>query len=821
MSAVRNHLHFWLLAPALIIVMTWPTFYYVLDTETFWIPSAGQDVWYELWEGWYGGQILSGRADLFYTNLLFYPDGVSLIYHQHTAPHMLLYQLLRLLLPISSAYSLAFLLTLLANALATYICANLFVKDKWISLFAGAFVGICITLRAKTDAQFWTYYTLPLAVYFLHRAIAERSRLFALLSGLAVGLTVYIGFYVLVCLLITVGIYGLYLACSRWRDPGFWWLVFIAVIACAAISLPRLAPMLADREQVETVLEFRSYWDEASNDLLDFIAHPQFTKKCCRQHAYLGYVNILLACVGLALFHSRRKLMPWLLLLFVFIVLRLGTFLTINGVEYRDILLPKHYLNHLLPELFRGFAGGHHWVLGALLPLAILACYGLQALFRSTKSWRKPVVIIGLVVLLSLEHYHHPIARRVVTAESVAFVDWLKTEEEDQAIHLINLPMNTTFLRRYYNFIQMLTGYPQVEGSVNRLLPEAYAYINSNLLLRRWKEGEPVHCLPANQEIFESALDRLLEDGFTHVILHHGGKRRTESQSFASVPSAYEDDHVAIYRVAELRQSCDNGAMRGRHIIPQLRDLALSTDVLPDPDVLLLSTHPAQPVDDEQFLYFNSVFDEWKEYAHLYGGDGEVLVQSLNNNFIDLEPVVSSGQMILRLLDPAYAESAALKPFEETLENHYRRCGRVIDTSRSTAEYFIASKFPCAIMQSEDQFSVHYANGARLENALLDRRDSAIDLYLYWKNRPTDEDIYAYSIQIFDAAGQKVQQADIVIGHDPLAHHRLDTSAFRAGVYALNLIVYDFNTGVSVAGTVAESGIAFDRQFELARFTIE
>ena len=817
---ICNHLHFWLLAPALIVLMTWPTFYYVLDTETFWIPSAGQDVWYELWEGWYGGLILSGRADLFSTDLLFYPTGVSLIYHQHTVPHMLLYQMLRLLLPISSAYNLAFLLTLLANALATYICANLFVKDKWISLFAGAFVGICITLRAKTDAQFWTYYTLPLAVYFVHRAIAERSRLFAIVSGLTVGLTVYIGFYVLVCLFITVGIYGLYLACSRWRDPGFWWLALTAVIACAAISLPRLAPMLADREQVETVLEFRSYWDEASNDLLDFFAHPYFTKICCRQHAYLGYVNILLACLGLALVQGRRKLLVWFLIMFVFIVLRLGTFLTINGTEYRDVLLPKHYLNHLFPEIFRGFAGGHHWVLGALFPLAILACYSLQALFRSTKSWRKPVVIIGLIILVSIEHYHHPIARRIVSADSIAFTDWLKTEE-DQAIHLINVPMNTTFLRRYYNFIQMLTGYPQVEGSVNRLLPDAYAYIDSNPILRRWREGEPIHCLPANMKTFEAALDRLLKDGFTHVVFYPGGKHRPESHSFSSVTSAYEDDYVAIYRVSDLRQSCDNGAMFAPNILPQLRDVALSTDVSPDPDIMVLSTHPTQSVDDEQFLYFNSVFDEWKAFAHAYGGDGEVLVQSLNGNAIDLNSVAAGSQMILRLLDPAQAQSVALQSLDERLDSQYRRCGRVIDTSRTIAEYFIRLGFPCAIMRSEDQFSVQYANGARLENALLDRRDSAIDLYLYWKNRPTDEDIYAYSVQIVDAAGQKVQQADVVIGHEPLAHHRLDISAFRAGVYSLNLIVYDFNSGASVAGMALYGGSSFDRQVELTRFTIE
>ena len=561
MSVMRKHLHFWLLIPALIVVMTWPTFFYVINAETFWIPSSGHDVWYELWEGWYGGKILNGSADLFYTDLLFYPEGVSLIYHQHTVPHMLLYQLLRLLLPISSAYNLAFLLTLLANALATYVCANLFVKDKWISLFAAAFVGICMTLRAKTDAQFWTFYTLPLAVYCLHRAITERKKLHALASGIMVGFTVYIGFYLLACLALTVGIYGLYLARSRWRDPGFWSLALIAVVACAAISLPRLAPMLSDRERVETVLEFRSYWDEASNDLFDFFYHPWYSDTCEVNQAYLGWVPILLACLALATIERKRALLHWLVILFAFIVLRLGTFLTINGIEYREILLPKHYLNHLFPELFRGFAGGHHWVLGALLPLAILACYGLRYALRGARTPRKALIVLVLIALVSLEHYQRPISQQTVPAESVAFVDWLKTEEEDQAIRLIHVPMNTTFLRRYYNFLQMLTGYPQVEGSVNRLLPEAYAYIHNNLLLSTWKKGDSIHCLPANQATFESALGRLLEDGFTHLVFHHGNGRRPESYSFASVPASYTDGFVAIYRVADLQLSCENSAI--------------------------------------------------------------------------------------------------------------------------------------------------------------------------------------------------------------------------------------------------------------------
>ena len=175
----REHRHFFLIIPALIIVMTWPTFYHVLETDTFWVPGSGEDVWFELWEGWYGAQILQGKADLFYTNLLYYPQGVSLAYHQYTLPHMLMYNVLRALLPVSNAYNLAFLLTLFANALATYVCANYFIKDKWISLFAAAVVGISVALRIKSDAQFWTYYTIPLSIYFMHRAVVEYRWSFA------------------------------------------------------------------------------------------------------------------------------------------------------------------------------------------------------------------------------------------------------------------------------------------------------------------------------------------------------------------------------------------------------------------------------------------------------------------------------------------------------------------------------------------------------------------------------------------------------------------------------------------------------------------
>ena len=186
---IRNHLHFLLIIPALIIVMTWPTFYYVFEMETFWLPSDGTDIWLELWEVWYGIQILSGKADLFYTDLLFILMVCPCCIISSPCRTWLSSAAYKLLLPVSNAFSLSILLTLFANALATYVCVHYVFKDKWISLFGAALIGIGLPFQHGTPLEITTFVTVPLSIYFLHRAIYERKWRFALFSGVAVGMT--------------------------------------------------------------------------------------------------------------------------------------------------------------------------------------------------------------------------------------------------------------------------------------------------------------------------------------------------------------------------------------------------------------------------------------------------------------------------------------------------------------------------------------------------------------------------------------------------------------------------------------------------------
>ena len=55
-SAFRNHLHFIVVVGILLVVMTWPTIVYVFDTETFWLPTDGRDIYMKFWDAWYGAQ---------------------------------------------------------------------------------------------------------------------------------------------------------------------------------------------------------------------------------------------------------------------------------------------------------------------------------------------------------------------------------------------------------------------------------------------------------------------------------------------------------------------------------------------------------------------------------------------------------------------------------------------------------------------------------------------------------------------------------------------------------------------------------------------
>ena len=131
--------------------MTFPTIVYIFRTDVFWLPTGDNlDVYIKLWDVWYGNQILTGQADRFYTDLIYYPEGVSLANHPLFQLHSFAVTALQVFMPLSNAYSLTHLLIIFSSAGAAYLYLFWLSKDKWLALFGAIVFGFSPQVLAHT-----------------------------------------------------------------------------------------------------------------------------------------------------------------------------------------------------------------------------------------------------------------------------------------------------------------------------------------------------------------------------------------------------------------------------------------------------------------------------------------------------------------------------------------------------------------------------------------------------------------------------------------------------------------------------------------------
>ena len=560
------HRHFLLVVSILIVVMTWPTILYVFKTDVFWLPTGRGDLFMKFWDAWYGASVFTGNAEFYFTDRLFYPDGLSLVYHNFSVPHMFVFRALQAVLPAANAYNLCYLLIIFATALSAYVYLLYLFSDKWVSLFGALVVGMSGYVVGRTSQpDVALIATLPLSLYFYHRSVVETRWRSAIVSA-------FIGMYTFVCILLSLGLYILYFARSHWRDRAYWLRIVLLLAVAAGISIWRIYPLIEESSALDAALD-KSSEREQGNDLLQYFINyenPIYNRLITNRitssfvtlptpgpwsTSYLGYIPLLLIGFGLIRYTYRRRMGPWIALILPFLLLRLGSVLTINTVQVSTIFLPKHYLDNLIPAVFQAFHATDHFQTGILLPLAVLSCYGLQATLAAIPERKRALLILALIGLLAIEYYR-TLDPAIVTEEETAFLVWFDGQDEGP-IRLINLPMGRGN-SKFYGFYQTLSGFPHVEGLASRTPPEAYSYIESNLLLETWRRDTSILCTADNRSDYLAAVDQLLEDGFSHLVLHIARlKPYTVQRSFVNLSPAYEDDYAAIYMLDDLPASCN------------------------------------------------------------------------------------------------------------------------------------------------------------------------------------------------------------------------------------------------------------------------
>ena len=232
--------------------MTWPTFARIFDGDEIWLHTGHTDKWVSYWVAWHLENVLAGESDLFYTDDMFHPQGISLAYQHHELPHSLLFILLKRLMPADDAYNLLFLMTIVFNALCGYILfAHLF-KDTWVALFGAVTIGVSGYFpNAAPVPDIRILGTLPITLYLYHRAVFESRWRFAALAGVCAGVTAFIGEYTFVFILISVVVYAGFLAWRHWRRADFWLHALLILSLAAAIGMLRFYPLLSDAESLQ------------------------------------------------------------------------------------------------------------------------------------------------------------------------------------------------------------------------------------------------------------------------------------------------------------------------------------------------------------------------------------------------------------------------------------------------------------------------------------------------------------------------------------------------------------------------------------------
>jgi hypothetical protein len=444
---------------------------------------GGVDAYQNAWNMWWVAHALSHGKSPFYTNLLFYPNGVDLFWQTLGFSQAFLAIPVTLAIGPRAAVNLTVLASFVVGGYATFLLAWRLTSSAPAGLVAGAVYAFSpfhlekvIDGNVEVAAIQW----VPCYVFALYLLLDRPSWLRALIGG-ALLLWVSLGswYYGLFCVLYTGCAIAVWML-GRRRGPALWlafWGALPLLIWGLALA-PRIAGLAAGGDQ--SLQDMRAIQAAHSADLLDFFLPSPVNRwwgpavRAAREQIYpgaviwnvaLGWVGLLLGGIGAAALW--RQSWRWSLLLLATLLLAMGPALRVAGYD-TGIPLPFALIRNL-PGIRAGQRPNHMVVIASLM-LAILAAYGtIWATRRITRrgAW---IVAFGLAAAAALlDGYAGPL--RIVERNTHPF--YAALPEPDGA--LLPLPLYVNVNRSENLTAQMIHGWPIPGGYIARPPSDPFA----------------------------------------------------------------------------------------------------------------------------------------------------------------------------------------------------------------------------------------------------------------------------------------------------------------------------------------------------------
>ena len=564
------------------IIATWPLITHLRG----WVPGFG-DWGQNLWALWWTRQALLVEGQQpFFTNYLFYPEGVTLLFHPLDVSDGLLALPLYGLFGGDVTYNLMILLSFVLGGYGAYLLALYLTHHRAAAFIAGLIFTLSPYHFLRVDLGHLNLSTLqwiPFYILFLLKFVERSDKRAAVLAVFFLVFTALNSwYYVVYCGLFSLAVVfwpgrkplavsGQRSAVSGQQLAVNYVSTFIgrgvriaAVLVMAIILLlPLLLPMF--RLLGSTTLIGAHNPLRHSADLLSFfVPGPPSTwagwfediwiayaaqNREPGASAYLGYSVLALSLMGLLDKRWRPQSWWWLAVAVGFSVLALGPQLQIDG-QLLGISLPYHWLATLIPVFaITGIPG--RFVVMTSLALAVLAAYGVINLSRIgdqlSAGNRSSFFILhsSFFILILLEFLSIPL--RLTSTDLNPFYHTLAADQNKYAI--IDIKWDANFLMH----AQTLHNKPLIGGWLARLPQDQAAYLDETSLDKAFVRlllGEEGAAL-TDPAVIQSAIQTALAEREVRYIIDHNNAAGPWLKEAFGWSVVFEDDEIAVYGVLE------------------------------------------------------------------------------------------------------------------------------------------------------------------------------------------------------------------------------------------------------------------------------
>lgn len=795
------------------IVMTWPLLAQLGEVLPW---NNRGDHWMHQWTYWWVLKALNEGQNPFYTRLLYYPDGVSLITHNIAWLNIAFWIPLQAIVGGFAATNLIYIGLFAFNGFAMYLLIRDLIGSQPASFIGGLIFAFWPFLTSQTGhpnsiIAFW----LPLALLFLIRTLENGRIRDAVLTGVFLALGGIARWQLLIVGSLLFFLYLLYrcLTEARYRTKRTLSLLLLTGLVAMILMAPFAIPVVVALPEIAQFTEYEELVRSTSQgaDALAYVVPNQtltigdvilndLPDRLTFDNDQMEYLG--LTVLGLAIYGSVKRWKSarfWILISFLYIVLALGPRLEIGQVFYPQVPMPYRLIEDWIfiriiafPDRFNTFLG---------LPVAMLAALGVSSLINQRANGRKTaalVAVLGLLILVEYALLPYP------TAVGQAPEWYIQLAQEPGQFAILDLPMDRQFRDKFYMQYQITHGKALVEGHVSRVKPETNEFLDNSPFLARLREANVMD--PWLGDI-RRQLQSLDEAGIRYLVMHKRFARPEQLdqwQEWLSFEPTYEDDELVVYRTdPRLGRDYEISQAMGDHVgLIRAND---GPEKITQGDFLWVTAHWAsdgQPSRDYQACA--TLIDENGEVAEM---ECQPLIKELPTSQWTADEVVQGG--------------AILQPDPFMVPGTYSRTLSLVDEQTDTIlgqPLFLGPVEIEALPRNyeapdpKEPLNARWADEISLPGYDLQESDTSLSLTLYWQALKRSPSFYKVFAHVIDqASGAVVAQVDTVprnwsypttwwdrgeVVEDTLD---IDIGGLPSGQYLLQIGLYDPDTGERVA----------------------